>query len=82
MNLRDEEILWESQQEDLYENWKRNNTDDYLEEVHQKMLKVAGDKYEWLVDSVYEKLDYDELEDAEDILLNEIERYETERYEK
>lgn len=73
--LLQEELINEAKEEEYNRRYKREHYDDYIESVEDKLQSIVDEyngKYDYLVQETIDELDLDELDNAEDHLLDKI----------
>lgn len=73
--LLQEELINEAKEEEYHRRYKREYYDDYIESVEDKLQSIVdkyNGKYDYLVQETIDELDLDELDNAEDHLLDKI----------
>lgn len=73
--LLQEELINEAKEEEYHRRYKREHYDDYIESVEDKLQSIVdkyNGKYDYLVQETIDELDLDELDNAEDHLLDKI----------
>lgn len=73
--LLQEELINEAKEEEYHRRYKREHYDDYIESVEDKLQSIVDEyngKYDYLVQETIDELDLDELDNAEDHLLDKI----------
>lgn len=79
--LLQEELINEAKEEEYHRRYKREHYDDYIESVEDKLQSIVdkyNGKYDYLVQETIDELDLDELDNAEDHLLDKIWKLEEE----